>query len=125
MKENDETYQQCLVLYDLVYLNGRILTNLPLKERLELLKNSIKSEIPGRIRFADRFLASKKSDVIEALNNAIDVGEEGIMIKDPNSVYKPAARTKSGWIKVKPEYQGNLVDTCDLVILGGYYYSGK
>ena len=43
----------------------------------------------------------------------------GIMIKDPDSVYKPGARTKAGWIKIKPEYQKDLTDTCDLVILGG------
>ena len=41
------------------------------------------------------------------------------MIKDPDSVYKPGARTKSGWIKIKPEYQKDLTDTCDLVIIGG------
>ena len=41
------------------------------------------------------------------------------MIKDPDSVYKPGARTKAGWIKIKPEYQKDLTDTCDLVILGG------
>lgn len=125
LKEDDETYQQCLVIYDLVFFNGKILTDLPLKTRLKILQEEAVSKlIPGRICFADRFLASKKSDIIEALNNAIDAREEGIMIKDPTSVYKPGARTKSGWIKVKPEYQHNLADTCDLVILGGYYYSG-
>lgn len=37
-----------------------------------------------------------------ALNTAIDQREEGLVLKDPQSVYRPASR-KSGWIKVKPE----------------------
>ena len=69
--------------------------------------------------------ATTKAEVIRSLNNAIDACDEGIMIKDPDSVYKPGSRTKSGWIKIKPEYQKDLTDTCDLVILGGkdYYHN--
>ena len=52
---------------------------------------------------------------------SIDLKDEGIMIKNPDSVYKPGARTNSGWIKVKPENYSNLTDTCDVIILGGYY----
>ena len=81
--------------------------------------------ITGRICFADRKLGSNKADVIKALNEAIDLRDEGIMIKRPDAPYKPGCRKNSGWIKVKPEYQTDLADTCDLVILGGYYSEGK
>ncbi len=47
------------------------------------------------------------------------------MLKDPDSVYKPNVRTKGGWIKVKPEYSGSLMDQCDLIVMGGYYGSGR
>jgi len=30
---------------------------------------------------------------------------------------------RSGWIKIKPEYCANLTDTCDLIVIGGYYSS--
>lgn len=40
--------------------------------------------------------------VMEVLSEAIDNQEEGIVVKDPNSIYKPNAR-KEGWIKIKPE----------------------
>ena len=33
------------------------------------------------------------------LNKAIDQREEGLVLKDPDSIYKPNAR-KGGWIKV-------------------------
>lgn len=46
-----------------------------------------------------------------ALNSAIDNLEEGIVVKEPHSIYKPNAR-KEGWIKVKPEVGLTLVDIC-------------
>lgn len=36
------------------------------------------------------------------LNQAITNCEEGIVVKDPFSVYKPGSR-KAGWFKIKPE----------------------
>ena len=47
--------------------------------------------------------------------------EEGIMLKDPLSIYKPNARSGSGWLKIKPEYNNDLMDQCDLLVMGGYY----
>lgn len=44
-----------------------------------------------------------------ALNSAIDNLEEGIVVKEPYSIYKPNAR-KEGWIKVKPEVGLTFVD---------------
>ena len=43
-----------------------------------------------------------RDDVVKVLNEAIDNREEGVVLKDPDSVYRPASR-KAGWIKVKPE----------------------
>ncbi len=70
-------------------------------------------------QFADRKLASSLREVIESLNSAIDRLEEGLVLKDPDSVYKPNVRNKGGWVKVKPEYSNELMDMPDLVILGG------
>jgi len=36
------------------------------------------------------------------LNDAIDNHEEGIVVKDPLSIYKPNSRN-AGWYKIKPE----------------------
>ena len=122
LRDDDPTFQQCLYLYDIVYLNGQALTNKPLKERLQILEEQvIKSEISGRIHFAKRETATTTQAVVEALNNAIDRREEGIVIKHPLSVYKPNARSKAGWIKCKPEYNDQLMDQCDLIVIGGYY----
>ena len=63
-------------------------------------------------------------DWIDALNTAIENREEGIMVKNPESIYKPNTR-KGGWYKVKPEYVGGLMDELDLLIVGGYFGSGS
>lgn len=39
---------------------------------------------------------------MKCLDDAIDNREEGIIVKDPLSIYKPNSRN-SGWYKIKPE----------------------
>ena len=121
LKDSEESkVQQCLVLYDICLLNGKVLTNLPLWERIEILGKIINVK-EGRVELSKRVEASSTKDVVDALNEAIDRREEGLVVKDPDSVYRPAARDGGGWIKVKPEYQNQLMDQLDLVVIGGYY----
>ncbi len=67
---------------------------------------------------------SSSQDCVNALNEAIDNREEGIMVKVPDSAYKPNKRT-GGWYKVKPEYVGGLMDELDLLVVGGYFGVGR
>ena len=55
---------------------------------------------------------------MDALNDAIDKREEGIMVKHPLSIYKPDKRGE-GWLKIKPEYVSGLMDELDVLIGGG------
>jgi len=119
----DGDCQVCLCIFDILYLNGQVLTNLPLNLRLEKIKSVIRQK-EGRVIITERSIVNNKEDVIKALNEAIDDREEGVVLKDPDSVYRPAAR-KGGWIKVKPEYVDSLVPELDLLIVGGYYGKGK
>ena len=116
--------QQCLVLYDICYLNGKVLTGKKFAERLLLLLTTV-SEVEGRLMLSQRSKGSTTQHVISALNEAMDRREEGLVIKDPDVPYKPGARAGAGWVKVKPEYEAELVDTLDLVILGGYWGKGR
>ena len=59
------------------------------------------------------------------MNDAIDSRLEGIVVKNPDSVYRPAIRNGSGWYKVKPDYMLGLNDDLDLLIVGGYYGEGR
>lgn len=42
------------------------------------------------------------SDILSALNKAIDNQDEGIVVKDVNSYYLANCRN-AGWYKIKPE----------------------
>lgn len=64
-------------------------------------------------------------EVVEELNNAIDLRLEGIIVKAPESIYKPNVRKDGGWLKIKPEYIDNLMSELDILIIGGYYGDGR
>jgi DNA ligase-4 len=46
--------------------------------------------------------------------------EEGIMLKDPESLYVPKERG-TNWLKMKGDYIEGLTDTLDLIIIGGFF----
>lgn len=118
-----EDIQTCFCVFDILIFNDTVLTNKGLKERCEYLKKSFE-EIEGRIMFSKQEIASSNQQVVDALNNAIDSRLEGIVVKDPDSVYKPSMRG-GGWFKVKPDYMLGLNDDLDLLVVGGYYGTGR
>lgn len=89
-----------------------------MKERIKYLEKAL-VEIEGRIVFSKRKLAKTNQEVVDELNKAIDQRLEGIVVKNPSSVYKPSVRSGSGWYKVKPDYMLGLNDDMDLLIVGG------
>ena len=115
-----ENLQRCFCVFDVLLLNDVVLTNKPLKERIEILRKCF-TDLEGRIVFVSREEKHYNQDVVNALNNAIDTRQEGIVVKDPDSVYKPDLRGGSGWFKVKPDYMLGLNDDLDLLIVGGYH----
>ncbi|XP_002166379.2 DNA ligase 4 isoform X1 [Hydra vulgaris] len=115
--------QPCFVVFDVLMINDIELANISLKDRISKLV-SIFDVMPGRIEVVDRKIGRNKEDIINAVNNAIDKCEEGIVVKDPLSLYVPNKRNGSGWYKLKPEYIDSLSDDLDLIIIGGQYGSG-
>lgn len=121
-RQQQEGLQPCLHVFDIVLLNDKVLTNQPLKERLKILKTVFEEE-EGRCLLSQHKEARSNQDCADALNEAIDGREEGIMVKNPESVYRPNTR-KGGWFKVKPEYVGGLMDELDVLVVGGYFGVG-
>nr|XP_032827721.1 DNA ligase 4 isoform X1 [Petromyzon marinus]XP_032827722.1 DNA ligase 4 isoform X1 [Petromyzon marinus] len=119
----DSPLQACFCVFDVLLLNGQRLTGEPLRRRDELLRETF-APVEGRLRAVEKREIRTRGDVADALNDAIDSREEGIMIKDPASVYKPDKRGY-GWYKIKPEYMGDLMDELDLLIVGGYWGKGR
>lgn len=104
--------------FDLVYLNGRDLTSLPLSERRRWLQAMIDPlsalPLPVPLTVADGQLASTKDDVSRLYGHFRSQGYEGLITKDPDGPYLLAQRDAS-WLKRKPEI------TLDLVLLGAVF----
>lgn len=115
--------QTCYCVFDVLMVNNKKLGHETLKKRYEIL-SSIFTAIPGRIEIVQKTQAHTNKEVIDALNEAIDKREEGIMIKHPLSIYKPDKRGE-GWLKIKPEYVTGLMDELDIIIVGGYWGKGS
>ncbi|MFA6333801.1 MAG: ATP-dependent DNA ligase, partial [Methanoregula sp.] len=111
--EAKEAIEMVPNVFDILYLDGETLIDLPLSERRKKLERVVKLFI------APQSTSSSAEDVGKVYENALAAGHEGIMIKVPSSPYTPGQRGKN-WIKIKPE-----VDTLDLVIVGAEWGEGK
>ncbi|XP_033127857.1 DNA ligase 4-like isoform X2 [Anneissia japonica] len=120
----DTDLQVCFIVFDILLLNGQKLANKPFRERFNFIPKVFTPK-EGRLEIVQRQAASTKKDVVDALNKAIDDREEGIVVKNPDSTYRPDKRKGSGWLKIKPEYMDNMMDELDLLIIGGYFGKGK
>ncbi|MGC9515284.1 ATP-dependent DNA ligase [Methanocrinis sp.] len=103
-----------LWLFDLVYLNGRVLIDEPLRERRRLLEEVADPEI-----LASQTLTDDPEKVDEVYERAIGAGHEGVMLKSPESPYAPGKRGKN-WLKIKP-----VMETLDLVVIGARWGEGR
>lgn len=119
----DSDLQTCFCVFDVLMVNDQKLGHEVLSKRYEIL-SSVFTPVKGRIHVVDKRSAKTRKEVIDALNGAIDNREEGIMVKDPMSTYKPDKRGE-GWLKIKPEYVNGLMDELDLLIVGGYWGKGS
>ena len=109
-------------IFDILYRNGRDLTELPYEERLALVDAVIAGStvlLPAPII---------KTDSVEVLTKTlldnISQGLEGVVVKRPDSKYQAGARNFN-WVKLKRHTSGELNDTVDLVLLGYYFGKGK
>jgi DNA ligase-1 len=99
--------------FDVLHVAGQDLIDRPLHERLTRLDTIVPGErlIP-RLSTADPLEASR------FLDEAMEARQEGVMVKDRDSLYEAGRRGKS-WRKVKP------VHTYDLVVLGVEWGHGR
>jgi DNA ligase-1 len=109
-----------LVAFDLLHLDGRDLLETPLRERRAALEELHLPERSGE-RFLYSHLATARSaDEVEArFDDARARRNEGLMVKDPGSVYQPGRRGL-GWLKLK-----KALATLDCVVVGVEWGHGK
>lgn len=103
-----------LNLFDILYLNGESLIDTPLFERRKKLE-----EVCDRDILAEQTVTRSAARVEEIYKKALAAGHEGVMMKNPRSLYTPGKRGKN-WLKLKP-----VMDTLDLVVVGGEWGEGR
>ena len=87
-----------LVGYDLLYADGKVLIDQPLSERRHLLGQVVPDQGPVRMSRGKLLVDAALLD--EEFELARARGNEGLMIKSPNSPYKPGRRGRD-WLKLK------------------------
>src|ERR1041384_2976189 len=87
-----------LVAYDLLYAGGKVLIDQPLSERRHLLAQIVHDQ--GALRMSLGKLLQDAAMLDDEFDGARARGNEGLMIKSPESAYKPGRRGRD-WLKLK------------------------
>ncbi|MBI3282536.1 ATP-dependent DNA ligase [Candidatus Curtissbacteria bacterium] len=112
-----------LFAFDLLYVNGKDITEKPYRQRRELLE-SIVDEDNKVVRLAEERVLHKAEEIKKFFDEAVSEGLEGLMLKKLDSPYVAGGRGFH-WIKFKRSQAGELTDTVDCVLLGVYAGRGK
>lgn len=105
-------------VFDIIYLNGKELIDEPFEKRTKLLRNLIKPQ-KYKFKYAHQLITDNKEKAVEFYKSALKDNQEGVMIKNLNSPYKPGLRV-GHMLKFKPSE-----NELDLVITGAEYGKGK
>jgi DNA ligase-1 len=107
----------CLVGFDLLWADGVTLLETPLKARRAALEQL--PRMPKSFRLAHFQTADSAEQIELAFDAARARGNEGLMVKDPESPYAPGRRGL-WWLKLK-----KALATLDCVVVGAEYGHGK
>lgn len=102
-----------LFLFDVIYLEGKLLIDKPYEERWSILEG-----LTGAKLLATRVVTGDFAEAHKLMDASIQAGHEGLMAKDLKSTYTPGVRGKK-WFKIK------LAEKLDLVIIAADWGSGR
>ena len=108
--------------FDVLFSDGKNCMDMKYDERRKLLEKIIKQDDFARL--IPMSVIESEEEVLEVLENSINSGCEGLMLKDLNSTYRAGTRG-SNWLKLKREYQNELGDSLDLVVIGAFFGKGR
>ena len=108
--------------FDVLFSNGKNCMEMAYAERRKLLEKIIKEDEFARL--IPMSIINSKEQVLEVLENSINSGCEGLMLKQLNSTYRAGIRG-SNWLKLKREYQNDLGDSLDLIVVGAFFGKGR
>lgn len=107
-----------LNVFDIISYEGKNMMNEPFRKRRGLLEKIIKP-LPKKIVLAKQIVTSDAKAAQKFYEESLKMGEEGVMAKNLEGIYKPGSRVGYG-VKIKP-----VMETLDLVIVGAEWGTGK
>ena len=109
-------------LFDVLYCNGKSCLELDYKERRKKMEKVVKEN--DFVKHIPMTIVKNENDIEDFFENSINAGSEGLMLKILDSPYQAGSRG-SHWLKLKREYQNELGDSLDLVVIGGFFGKGR
>jgi DNA ligase-1 len=107
------------VAFDLLYLDGRSLLDVPLAERRLLLERLLRNPQQPLLQFTRAQLCRTAEEIAHRFLAALSIGNEGLLAKAPASPYVPGRRGQF-WMKLK-----RPLATLDVVVTFAEYGHGK
>ncbi len=117
-----EQYPISVNLFDVMYLNGKDLLNAPYDERRRRLEETTTEN--DFVKIIPKTIVRTENEIEDFLENAINSGCEGLMLKALDAPYRAGARGNN-WLKLKREYRNELGDSLDLVVIGAFFGKGR
>lgn len=111
-----------LFLFDCLLRDDEDLTMRPYEERIEILRTAMREG--ERVRFTEVLVTESEEEAEKFFERAIERGCEGLVAKALDSVYEAGSRGYK-WIKLKRDYEAEMSDTVDLVVIGAFAGRGR
>jgi len=122
IEEAVRNYPISINLFDVIFLNNKDLTNYSYERRREILTKIVKKN--KKLDIVRNKIIQDAEEIDNFLEQAIEEGCEGLVIKNIQGNYRAGAREYL-WIKLKKEYKSGMADTLDLVVIGAIYGKGR
>lgn len=108
--------------FDVLYYNGKSCLEIEYEQRRRLLEKIVKED--NFAKHVPMTIIKNESEIEEFLENSINSGCEGLMLKMLDKPYQAGSRG-SYWLKLKREYRNELGDSLDLVVIGAFFGKGR
>jgi len=108
--------------FDVLYYDKKDCLNLECSERRKILEQIVREDNFSKLE--PLMCVNNENEVEEFLENSINAGCEGLMLKAPSAPYRAGMRG-SNWLKLKREYRNELGDSLDLIVIGAYFGKGR
>ena len=108
--------------FDVLFYNNKSCLEMGYVERRKILEGLIKED--EFIKCVPMSLVVSTDDVEDVMENSINSGCEGLMLKMLDKPYQAGSRG-SHWLKLKREYRNELGDSLDLVVIGAFFGKGR